>query len=440
MYHRNLLRLWLAAVALFIVLVVMLVSCAPGAEVATTKPSPAEEPEPTTAPASPPPAPTDTAAPTETLTPTETPTPQATAPSNLPTLPPTSTLPPSDTPPLVGTFDVYLGAPLPSGEQLLRWVDVESGDKAAEILIHTADGYAVRAGQYVYYVDRPGVVRRANTAGGVETLSFAAPPGEFDYYDFEPGANGEWLAWVYGTRASGTYMVGFSYRDGSSLQLVASGEAVAGSTIDLVRVTNDGKAIFLDIRPPEIDAEDTLFGGAHDLYRIDVAAKSMTQIPLNPLCVDRGCPARISPDGAYLAVTLPPDVVTASVVVTNLVSGAVIARFVPLESPAGFAREVGYPFFTPGGELVYIAAYGAPGLESYQLIFANIVTGEQRIIADLGADRHSPLGWTGEGFVLLTTREPGLYDTWQFNIQNGASRQIAGMLFLGTVVQPEAVP
>ncbi len=345
-----------------------------------------------------------------------------------------------DIPPLRGSFDVYLSAPDDRGDQLLRWVSTVTGEKVTEITIRTDDGQAVRAGQFVYFL-QPGtrIPQRANTAGAVQPVTFASPPPGTAYYQFLPSATGQFAAWI-AVDAAGSYTISVAGTDGSNARPVSSAALQAGERITLLRVSNDGRRIFYDRRPAGL-THQTLFSGRYDLYVVDTDSRLVTQLPGEPACGEALlCDAHISADGAYLVRTLPADRFQQPVVVTNLVSSVVLAYFEPIPAPSGFITEVGYPYFTPGGELIYLDAYGPTGLETYRLQWANIVTGEQRMIAELGRDRHRPLGWAANGGRLLTTREPGLYDTWQINVEDGSMRQIAAMLFLGHIDEPPPAP
>jgi hypothetical protein len=344
---------------------------------------------------------------------------------------------PPGTPPLSGSFDVYLGAPDGNGYQLLRWVETTTSEKATEVAIQTDDGKAVRAGQYVYYhaqwTRQP---RRANTAGAVETLTFSEPPSGASYFQLLPNATGDYLAWLSVSGDGTSYTIHQSSSDGRTAGAVAQGALDPGMTIRLLRLTNDGSTVFYDLRPASATGA-TVFNQRYDLYALNVATGTSTRLPGEPACGEgRGCDAHISLDGAYLVRALPTVPGGVPIVVTNLANGSVVGRFEPQGVPAGAAFEVGYPFFTPGGELIYVISYGPPELENYLLVWANLVTGEQRVVAELGIDRHRPLGWTGGGTWLLTTREPAVYDTWQINIETGEARQIAGMLFLGHIEVP----
>mgnify|MGYP001079602218 CR=1 FL=1 len=387
--------------------------------------------------ASPTPTPTPRPSPTPTLSPTHTTT--AAPPSATPT--PTATSEPTRVPPLAGSFDVYLSAPNENGEQELLWINVNARRIAARATIRTDNGYAIRAGPYVYFqqasTHRP---YRANTAGFVEPLTFASPPADVGGYQLLPSANGDWLAWLSTDRTGTYYELHRSTREGGDVRLIARGDMEAGSTITLVRLSNDGRMVFYALQPPGI-ADVTPFNARYDLYGVDAETSAITHLPGEPACgLDQLCDGHISPDGAYLARTLPSIQAAAPVVVTNLITGQVIARYTPQGIPAGSVYEVGYPFFTPSGDLIYFEAIGAAGTEDYVLVLANIVTGEQRIIAYLGKSRHRPLGWAGEGFVLLTTREPAAYDTWQIDLRDGKVRQISSLLFLGHIEQPPIAP
>lgn len=392
------------------------------------------------APIAAPPTPTSTLRPS----PTSTPSPAHTAtPTPLPTATPTASPTPEPTriPPLAGSFDVYLSAPDENGEQELIWIDINARRITTRVTIRTDNGYAIRAGPYVYF-QQAGTHRpyRINTAGFVEPLTFAFPPANAGAYQLLPSANGDWLAWLITNQAGTYYEIHRATREGGDVRLITRGEMEAGSTITLVRVSNDGRMLFYALQPPNI-TDTTLFNTRYDLYGADAETGAVTRLPGEPACgPDQLCDGHISPDGAYLARTLPSTQAAAPVVVTNLVTGQVIARYTPQGIPAGSIYEVGDPFFTPSGDLIYFEAVGAAGAERYVLVLAGIVTGEQRIIAHLGRNRHRPLGWTGEGFVLLTTREPRLYDTWQIDLRDGTVRQISPLLFLGHIEQPPVTP
>jgi len=348
---------------------------------------------------------------------------------------------PTDAPPRTGSFDVYLGAPDESGRQLLRWVDSRTGEKVTEIAIRTDDGLATRAGQYVYFY-APGTrePQRANTAGVVQPVSFAAPTPGVTYYEFLPSATGDFIAWL-SVGVDRVFTIRLASADGSNARQVGGDTLLAGETVHLIRVANDGRRVFFDRRPSQITYQ-TIFNPRYDLYVLDGITGQVARLPGEPACGEaRLCDAHISSDGSVLVRTLPPSAAYQQpVVVTNLISGYPLARFAPEGIPAGAAFEIGYPFLTPGGELIFVESYGPPQLERFVLVWGNIVTGEQRVVAELGYDRHRPLGWAADGVTLLTTREPDYYDTWQINIESGAMRQIAAMMFLGHIEQPPSVP
>jgi len=358
-----------------------------------------------------------------------------------PTEPPAATLTqvPADTPPKQGSFDVYLGAPDPQGNQLLRWVDSRSGEKITEISIRADDQSAVRAGQYVYfYAAGTRDPQRVNTAGAIQPLTFAAPTPGAKSYQFLPSATGNYIAWVT-VLPDSQYRIHLSGADGIYADQIGGDTLLPGETIKLLRVSNDGQRVFYERRPASV-THQPLLGGKYDIYLLDTRSNQVLHLPGEPACGEALiCDAHVSADGAFLIRTLPIGSAPEPVIVTNLVTSVVAARFAPPQTPSGFTLEVGFPFLTPGGELIYEQAYGPPQLENYRFIWANIVTGEQRVVVELGHDKHRPLGWAADGINLLTTREPN-YDTWQINVETGAIRQIAGMLFLGHIQEPPLNP
>lgn len=343
-------------------------------------------------------------------------------------------------PPRFGAFDVYLGAPDEDDNQLVQWIDENSGVAITEVEITALDQQAVRAGQFVYFVAAAtNRLTRINTGGYVQTLTFASPPADAAFYDYALSATGNYLAWVI-VKQSGEYTISISDIEGAQVRTLASGTVAAGDQMRLVRVTNDGLKVFYDHLPATITRR-SLFRGLYSLSMIDVASSQSILLPTEPACGEIFvCDAHISPDGAFLIRTLPPTRYRQPIVVTNLVTSVILRQFAPPEADTIFPVDVGYPFFTPGGEMVYVEAYGPTGLESYRLIWANILTGEQRIVAELGAAPHRPLGWVANGTKLLTTREEGWYDTWQIDLATGDMQQIAGLMFLGHIQEPPPQP
>lgn len=340
-------------------------------------------------------------------------------------------------PPIPGSFDVYIGAPDEEGSQTLRWIDVFSDVTFSTASIKPAPGSVIRAGRYIYYQEA-GTLQpfRINTAGSIEPLSFATPiPGGAES-QLLPSATGEFLAWV-GVAPDGTrYTISLARQDGTDITVLQEGPLEPGSSIRLIRVTNDGQRIFFDIRPPDV-RYPTLFDGFYEVRLIDTFNRREIGIPGEPACGELlACPAHVSPDGTYFARTLPQGQSNLPIVVTNLVTSTIVGQFPIIDTVAPGARfEAGSPIFTPGGELIYIVGVGAPGLERYQLVLVDLIASEQRLLYDFGTNSHRPLGWAGEGFQLLTTRATE-YTTWQTDIRTGDTRSIAGLLFLGTIQQP----
>jgi hypothetical protein len=392
-------------------------------------------------------APASEAAPvTPSLTPLPSPTPLSDetpageTPEGEPVEPVGDTPIPPGTEPLEGLFDVYLLAPDESGTQSLRWVSVVSDRVITEIHIRSADHRAIRAGQYIYFVQADTFSpRRVNTAGAIEELTFANPRSPVVSYQMLPSSTGDYLAWLE-VDQDGSYTISAASSSGEDARVVSEGTLGAGETIKLMRVARDGSKLFFDRRPADVSM-DAAFDGYYDLYQLNLSTGEEAQLPGEPACGGlRVCGAHISPDGAYLARTLPPTVVGAEVVVTNLSTSTVVARFYPEGIPAGVPYNIGWPFFTPSSELVFIEEYGTPSVENYKLVAGNLVTGEQRVVAELGSEPHRPLGWAADGVTLLTTREPDFYDTWQVDIVTGDVQQIAAWMFLGYIQEPPPGP
>lgn len=385
---------------------------------------------------------TSTLTPTATASPTPAPsrTPEPNPPPPLPT--PSETSPPSATPtatavpPLTGSFDVYLSRPASDGSQTLMWIDTATAEVVTQIDIRAEDGRAIRGGQHIYFVEQATHQPvRVNTAGAAEVIAFAVPPPGAADYQILPSINGTHLVWASVSADGVTYQIGAARSDGVGAREVVRGQIEPGTSIDLLRVTIDGARLIFALKPPHI-TDATQFNAAYDLYSLNLITGEVVHLPGEPACGQRGdkplvCDAYVSPDGAYLARTLTPQAL-GTVVVTNLVTGAEVARFEPLDVPLGAIYEIGYPLFTPSGDLIFFESIGPEAIREYRLVLGNTVTGQASAIAVL-SDLHRPIGWTGSGFILLTTREPDTYDTWQIDIRSGQVRLVASNLFIGHV-------
>lgn len=404
----------ISALSLFILMMLLLAACQPAAT-----PTP-EIVKPTAIP--------PTEVPTETVEPTLTASPA-------PTL--TETAQPSPSPvmiePLLGTFDVYVGASAgEAGEQLIRWVDVGTGRTVTERSVLIKPESVNRAGERITYVTPADIPVRMNSAGDQEQLLYAAPVGPHDYYEFLPSANGRFYAWVWGVIADGSYAIGFAYQDGSIAGVIHSGQAEPGSQVNLLRTTNDGLSVFYDLIGPDVRPAAAL-GGVYEIHQLSVASGAESALAGEPACANRFCPAHISPDGAYLARGYAVFETSQPLIVYNLVSGNVLTRFAIPRELQGRVLSIGYPVFTPGGELVYVVELGPLGGETYELVFANIVTGEQKVIARFLSTLYTPLGWTANARAILMTRADA-YEAWQIPLDGSAApAQIAGMRFIATI-------
>jgi hypothetical protein len=343
-------------------------------------------------------------------------------------------------PPIRGSFDVYLSAPADDGSQELRFVSVSTGATVTQVTLRTDDKYAVRAGQYVYfYAEGSRQPQRVNTAGSIETLTFAAPDPGALLYEFLPSATGYYLAWLNVASDGASFTISTSYVDGSDMRTIYTGPLEGNVLPHLVRITNDGTRIFFD-KHPWADEPATMFGSIYDLYMVDARTGTESHLPGEPGCGEGlFCDGHVSPDGSYLVRTLAQGRAAEPVIITNLTTSSVVQRFTMQPIPEGAAAAIGYPLFTPSGNLVYIQAIGPREYAEYLLVQGNLVTGEQQLVLNLGTDRYRPVGWADAANLLLT-REPGVYDTWQVNVETGAFRQIAGLLFLGHIEEPPLTP
>jgi len=336
-----------------------------------------------------------------------------------------------------GAYEVYLSEPNDSGEQTLHWQNVLSRVVVTDVNLNPLHDAAFRSGRYIYYIEertfRP---IRINTAGYSEPVSFALPPADAAGYQLIASSNGDYLAWLIVGADGSSYFVYTAFVDGSGERIVQQGKLEPETSIELLRISNDGRYVFIDKRPdsavPEAD-----FPGAYDIWVIDTRVNTEEQVSGEPACGENiMCGAYISPDGALLARTLPADSFAAPIVVTNIFSSTVIGRFVPENAPLTGVWQVGLPIFTPGGELVYMMSYGPTGTENYAIHFVNLVTEEQRKIAELGVIQQIPVGWATDGFNLLTTGRDDVYETRQIDIRDGRFRYVSPNRYLGIVNEP----
>jgi hypothetical protein len=187
------------------------------------------------------------------------------------------------------------------------------------------------------------------------------------------------LAW--GTQPAGstqTTALQISNTDGSNLQTLLSIDN--GNTVPIQLVaefwSTDGQSLYFSKEPSGIGGY-ILFGGASNLYKIDIKTKAITEvIPQTAMTSPQICLDAISGDYRFVADHCTQNVIT----VRNLQGGGTVTIQAPTDV-TGF-RLLGSARFSPTGDRVAFAlAKGDPNSEQGWLAVGSSSGGVAKLIA-----------------------------------------------------------
>lgn len=218
------------------------------------------------------------------------------------------------------------------------------------------------------------------------------------------------LAW--GTQPAGesqTTTLQISYTDGSNLETLLSIDNGTGVPIQLVAQSwsADGQSLYFSKEPSGIGGY-ILFGGASNLFKIDIKTKEVTEIisqtaPSNPqVCLDA-----ISGDYRFVADHCTANVIT----VRDLQGGGMTTIQAPTEV-TGF-RLLGSARFSPAGDRVAFAlAQGDPANERGWVAVGSSSGGVAKLIlvGDAGT-YYTVHGWLDDQTLLLQSNNIAAADT-----------------------------
>ncbi len=208
------------------------------------------------------------------------------------------------------------------------------------------------------------------------------------------------LAW--GTQPTGdaqTSSLQISNLDGSNRETLLTVDNNAAGPIQLVAEfwSADGQSLYFSKEPVGLGGY-ILFGGASNLYKIDLATKDVTEIiPQAPSTSPQACLDAISSDYRYVADHCTQNVIT----IRDLQSGTSTAIHPPSEV-TGY-RMMGSARFSPKGDLVAFAlAQGDPNNERGWVVIGPNSGGQSKVVmvGDTGS-YYTVLGWLDDQTILV---------------------------------------
>lgn len=257
-----------------------------------------------------------------------------------------------------------------------------------------------------YVIDTYSGKALAVNANGTSELSFIQKPTSG--LAIWPGGQGEQPLLAWGTMASGadgTTSLMMANPDGSNLQTLYTISSPGGLPVQLVAEawSLDGKTLYFSQEPSGIGGY-ILFGGASNLYTIDVATKQVTEvIPQSSTNQAVICLDAISGDYRYVADHCTKGVIT----IRDLQAGTSTT----IQPPSDFTafQTMGSARFSPAGtQVAFALAKNDPNAEQGWVAIGERSGGAAKIIltSDSGY-YYNVLGWLNDQTVLVQSYNIG---------------------------------
>ena len=258
-------------------------------------------------------------------------------------------------------------------------------------------GGSILGTAYVYDPNQMKVVEVSAT--GQQTLTFIQNP-TYGLAIWRGGQGAEpLLAWGTQLYPNNSSSLMVANPDGSNLETLLTINAAADAPVQLVAEfwSADGQSLYFSKEPVGIGGY-ILFGGASNLYKIDIATKEVTDvIPQNPSTGPQACLDAISGDYRFVADHCTQGVIT----VRNLQAGSTTTLKVPTDF-TGY-NVMGSARFSPTGDRVAFAlAKSDPNAEQGWVAIGNSTGGTAQLIAtsDTGS-YYTVQGWLDDQTVLV---------------------------------------
>jgi hypothetical protein len=319
----------------------------------------------------------------------------------------------------------------------LHYADTETDKELAAVPIPSTR--VMMAGEALFFEGDDGTPVRASVNGQHIRYEVAAPREEGDFYEFLISADGSTIVWLearFGQESNPTTIwAAWEFRD--AILPIYQEDVPTGITLRLASISEDGVILYFDRREKAVSGYSA-FPSQTDLWTLGVNSGQTTHLPGEPGCGGPYfCDGRISDDGRYLLRTMhPASGEEEPIVVYDIARGQVVESFAAQPVNEDAAYEIGYPTLAPGARyLVYTLAEGPAGEEVFSYFRANLISGEQQLLAESGTTLLQPVRWL-DGETLILSAKPAAYDEWHLNLANGELRRVSDRLYLGQVLLP----
>lgn len=306
----------------------------------------------------------------------------------------------------------------------LHYADPSTGKELSAVPIESTR--VMLAGEAIFFEGPDGGPVRASADGQHVPYAFIAPAEDADFFEFLISADGSTLVWLEmrHDEDSNPTIIWAAWDDRDAILPIYEFDAPPDGGLRLVSLSEDGGTLYVDARM--------------DLLALDVNSGEATELPTEPGCGDAFfCEAVISDDGRYLLrAKSPPGPEPEPIVVHDIASGRVVARFAAQPTDEMVVYEVSHPILAPDRRrLVYRLAEGPFGEEAYSYFLADTVTGEQSLLAESGTTPLRPVRWLDRQTLVLSA-EPSAFDEWHLDTTTGELKRVSDRLYLGRVTLP----
>jgi hypothetical protein len=282
-------------------------------------------------------------------------------------------------------------------------------------------------------------------ASGIHDLSFIERPTLYGLVVYQESADTQpRLAWgTEYTQASPNSTLEIGSVDGSDRETLLTQE-VSEPLLQLVPLfwSIDGKSLYFSKEPVGLGGY-ILFGGASNLYRIDVKTKEVSElIPLVPSDGPQDCLDTISKDYRYVAEHCSEDFIR----IRDLTSGDSANILLPDDFPSEY-KHLGSSRFSPDGtRIAYAIAKGDSSNEQGWVVVSDTAVSNSKVILTSQAGSYFTVaGWLNDQTLLVQStnmQSCSPYcsgELWMVDINGANPHKVADGSFI-TVIPYGTIP
>ncbi len=282
-------------------------------------------------------------------------------------------------------------------------------------------------------------------ASGIHDLSFIGRPTMYGLAVYQASADVlPRLAWgTEYTQAFPNSTLEISSVDGSGRETLLTQE-VSEPLLQLAPLfwSTDGQSLYFSKEPVGLGGY-ILFGGASNLYRIDVKTKEVSElIPLVPSDGPQVCLDSISKDYRYVAEHCSEDFIR----IRDLTSGGTANILLPDDLPSGY-KYLGSSRFSPdGSRIAFAVAKGVQGDEQGWVVVSDTAVSNSKVILTSQAGSYFTVaGWLNDQTLLVQStnmQDCSPYcsgELWMVDINGANPQKVADGSFI-TVIPYGSIP